>query len=184
MMNVIPKWAMVALIAMLAATSCKLKIDKDGITLELEKTRTAAAEREAEYQTERAVAAAQLAAASEAVIETQNTWTTAMAEERNRTDETIRALQRNADGLRERLRLANQTGRAVAAVAGHDAGPSTASAAPRRDVEPVVPGAPGVDLVTEALRADTIRVELMACYEQYDRVRNSIIELNSEIVPQ
>ena len=184
MIDAIPKWLLAAAVATLAATSCKLKIDKDGITLELEKTRTIAAEREAEYQVERARAAVQLAAAANAVSETQVAWTAAMHDERAKTNETIRHLHRTADDLRLRLRSAEEARRAYAAVAREGAGSTADEEAARRSAAAVVPGEAGVDFVSEALRADIIRVELMACYADYDRVRDSLLKLNSEIVPQ
>ena len=44
----IPRWVYAALIAMLAATSCKFKWDKDGLALEVEKHKVAAAQLEAQ----------------------------------------------------------------------------------------------------------------------------------------
>ena len=184
MIDAIPKWLLAAAVATLAATSCKLKIDKDGITLELEKTRTIAAEREAEYQVERARAAVQLAAAANAVSETQVAWTAAMHDERAKTNETIRHLHRTADDLRRRLRSAEEARRAYAAAARENTGAAADAETAERSVAAVVPGETGIDLVSEALRADTIRVNLIACYEDYDRVRDALIRLNSEIVPQ
>ncbi len=178
MISMIPRWSLVFAIAVLTATTVKLSLDKHGLQVELEQTRTAAAEREAEYQAERARAAAQLAEASEAVIETQNKWTAAIAEERTRTDETIRTLQRRADDLRQRLRNATQAGGPTATIAAADPGAATDAATASGSAGAVVSGAPGIDLVTEALRADTIRVELIACYRNYEDVRTALAALN------
>lgn len=184
MIDVIPKWALAALVVALSVTTCKINHDKQSVTVELEKTRTAAAEREAEYQVERAKTAAQLASANEAVSELQTAWTTTMHDERNRTDETIRHLHRTADDLRLRLRSAEEVRRATVTVAHESAGAASDEETSRRSAAAVVPGEAGVDFVSEALRADTIRVELMACYADYDRVRDALIRFNSEIVPQ
>ena len=50
LLALIPRWVYAALIAMLAATSCKFKWDKDGLALEVEKHKVAAAQLEASQQ--------------------------------------------------------------------------------------------------------------------------------------
>ena len=184
MIDAIPKWALAALLAAFAVTSCKFQIDKNNLEREILEIRAAADEREAQYQKQRTLAAEKLAAATVAVVETQNHWVAAIAEERNRTDETIRHLHRTADNLRRRLRSAEEVRRATVTVAHESAGAASDEETSRRSAESVVPDAAGIDLVSEALRADTIRVELMACYADYDRVRDALIRFNSEIVPQ
>ncbi len=184
MIDAIPKWALAALLAAFAVTSCKFQIDKNNLEREILEIRAAADEREAQYQKQRTLAAEKLAAATVAVVETQNHWAAAIAEERNRTDETIRDLQRHADDLRRRLRSAEEARRAYAAAARENTGAAADAETAERSVAAVVPGETGIDLVSEALRADTIRVNLIACYEDYDRVRDALIRLNSEIVPQ
>ncbi len=46
MLNLVPKWAWAALVATLAATSCKLKWDNSGLSLEIEKGKTYVAQLE------------------------------------------------------------------------------------------------------------------------------------------
>lgn len=184
MIDAIPKWVLAALLAAFAVTSCKFQLDKNNLEREVLEIRAAADEREAQYQKQRALAAEKLAAATEEVVETQNHWAEAIAEERNRTDETIRDLQRHADDLRRRLRSAEEARRAYAAAAREGAGATTDAEAAERGVAAVVPGETGIDLVSEALRADTIRVNLIACYADYESVRQGLIRLQAEIVPQ
>jgi len=49
--DLIPKWVWVALVATLSATSCKLKLDNTGLTLEIEKHATKIAQLKTDIQT-------------------------------------------------------------------------------------------------------------------------------------
>jgi hypothetical protein len=61
LLDLIPKWVWVALVAALSATSCKLKLDNTGLTLEIEKHATKIAQLETSIQVANADAARQSA---------------------------------------------------------------------------------------------------------------------------
>lgn len=161
----IPRWAYAALIAMLAATSCKFKWDKDGLALEVEKHKVAAAQLEAQQQAALAQATAKardteqaLVAKVETIQETTHAQLTALAAQR--------------DDLRRRLRQATATRPA-------DSLPtSTTVATPAQATagsdSPELSGQAGYDLVSEAYRADVIRFQLASCERQYDAARDAL----------
>jgi hypothetical protein len=178
MLDFIPKWAMAALLAMLAATSCKLKFDKDGLSLEVEKHQTEIAMLTAQYATERATASEAFAEATEKARVAERAIVTAVADERKMADERVKAVQLAAADLRNRLRYSAKEARTVAASV------SVPSAPPR--VEAFAEGSHGAELredaiflVGEAERADTIRVELNTCYASYEKARQVLNELIS-----
>lgn len=178
MLDLMPKWVMAALLAMLAATSCKLKLDKDGLSLEIEKHKTNIATMTAQYEGEMAAAAEAYAEEVEKARAAERAIVTAVADERKKADERVKAVQLAAADLRDRLRYASYQARAVAASV------SVPSEPPR--VEAFAEGSHGAELredaiflVGEAERADTIRVELNTCYASYEKARQVLNELIS-----
>lgn len=178
MLDFVPKWVMAALLAMLAATSCKLKLDKDGLSFEVEKHKTNIATLTAQYEGERAAAAEAHAEEVEKARTAERKLVAAVADERKKADERVKVVQLAAADLRKRLRYAAEEPRAVAASV------SIPSEPPR--VEAFAPGSHGAELredaiflVGEAERADTIRVELNTCYASYEKARQVLNELIS-----
>lgn len=178
MLNVIPKWVLAALLSILAATSCKLKLDKDGLSLEVEKHKTSIATLTAQYETERTTAAEAYADAVDKAWETERTLTAELNLERNKADERVKAVQLAAADLTRRLRNQSNEARAVA---------TTISApSPVATIEAFATGSLGdelredaIFLVGEAERADTIREELIGCYASYEKAQQALEKLRS-----
>lgn len=162
----VPRWVYAALIAMLAATSCKFKWDANGLALEVEKHKVAAAQLEAQQQSALAVATAQARETEQALVATVET----IQEESHAQ---ISALAAQRDDLRRRLRAAT---REVAAASSVPASASIATAAQvaAGSDSTVVFGQAGYDLVSEAYRADTIRLQLASCERQYEAAREAL----------
>lgn len=163
LLGLIPRWVYAALVAMLAATSCKFKLDKDGLSLEVEKHKVAAAQLEAQQQAALAQATAKARDTEQALVARVET-----IQEENNAQLTALAAQR--DDLRRRLRAAATATRAADSVPASAITAATAQAAAGSD-SAELPGPLGFDLVSEAYRADTIRLQLAACERQYDAAR-------------
>ena len=166
LLSLIPRWVYAALIAMLAATSCKFKWDANGLALEIEKHKVAASQLEASQQAALAQATAKARDTERALVAQVET----IQEESNAQ---ITALARQRDDLRQRLRAA-----ATAAVTARSlSGPSNvaAIAAPTAGSDlTVISGEAGYDLVSEAYRADQIRIQLATCERQYEAAREAL----------
>lgn len=166
LLSLIPRWVYAALIAMLAATSCKFKLDKDGLTLEVEKHKVAAAQLEASQQAALAKATAKARNTEQALVAKVET----IQEESNAQ---ITALARQRDDLRQRLRAA-----ATAAVTARSlSGPASVAAiaeTPAGGDRAELFGQAGFDAVSEAYRADTIRLQLATCERQYEAARDAL----------
>ena len=165
----IPSWAYAAIIATLAATSCKLKIDLGSVQLELEKTKVV-------YEQERAHQATVLAQAQQRARQAEQSLVETTVKVREETHAQLAANTAAADDLRRRLRIA-QANAATATLVSSTA----ASAAPA--TAPVVAGAVlldgvGDELVSLALRADEIRADAQACRRQYDAARAGLEALS------
>ncbi len=176
-LSLVPRWVWAALVAALAATSCKLTIDLGSVKLELEKAKVAMAEQEAAYESARANAAETLAAAQARARQAEQDTIKVAATIREESNAQILAANAVADSLRERVRNA----RAEAFTRTYSAAvmprSTTVAAAPETPVvsdEPVVLGTIGEQDVDEAERAETIRVELLGCYRQYDEARSRL----------
>ncbi|WP_461161531.1 hypothetical protein [Simplicispira piscis] len=166
LLSLIPRWVYAALIAMLAATSCKFKLDKDGLTLEVEKHKVAAAQLEASQQAALAQATAKARDTEQALVAKVET----IQEESNAQ---ITALARQRDDLRQRLRAAATaavTARSLSGPASVAAIAATAAGSDRAELS----GPAGYDLVSEAHRADTIRLQLATCERQYEAARDAL----------
>lgn len=178
LLSAVPRWVWVALVAALSATSCKLKHDKDGLSIELEKTRVVLEQERADYAAARA-AALEIHAATVTKYRTKEQELQAAANQaRRERDAQVAAARRTAADLRERLFSAFE----IPAGPDHPASYTLASVAGPR---PFAPGSFGAflrdeaedaarHLIDEAERADTIRIELMRCYDQYDQARETL----------
>lgn len=71
-LNLVPRWVWMALVAALAATSCKLTVDLGAVKFELEKSKVAAAQMETAIAVANTEAAKRSAALSTAVLKAQN----------------------------------------------------------------------------------------------------------------
>lgn len=162
----IPRWVYAALIAMLAATSCKFKLDKDGLSLEVEKHKVAAAQLEAQQQAALAQATAKARDTEQALVAKVET-----IQEESHAQITALAAQR--DDLRKRLRAAATAARAADSVPTSAAVATTAQATAGSD-SPELSGQAGYDLVSEAYRADVIRLQLATCERQYEAAREAL----------
>lgn len=162
----IPRWVYAALIAMLAATSCKFKWDKDGLALEVEKHKVAAAQLEAQQQAALAQATAKARDTEQALVAKVET----IQEESNAQ---LTALAAQRDDLRRRLRAAAT---ATVTARGLPAPAYTAAIAktPAGSDRPEFSGQAGFDLVSEAYRADQIRIQLATCERQYEAARDAL----------
>lgn len=164
--NLIPKWVLAALLALLSATSCKLKYDKDGLALEIEKHKVAALELENKQKT-------MLAQAYEDSRKKEATLAAKVTTLQEEKDVQVTALTRQRDDLRKRLyAAARQAGTDAVEVSASVARPSASEAVQRSDGTQLL-GTLGYDLVTEAFRADTIRLQLEYCERQYKEVEDA-----------
>ena len=121
----------------------------------------------------RAETAIAVEAASASVRKTEQGLNQSSATTRKETNEAIRNLTVQRDSLLRRLLNAEANGASSAplpkASAATDAG-GVAQASPRTEFL----GKIGSEDVEEALRADTIRLQLVACYRQYNEVRKAL----------
>ena len=162
----IPRWVYAALIAMLAATSCKFKLDKDGLSLEVEKHKVAAAQLEASQQAALAQATAKARDTERALVAQVET----IQEESNAQ---ITALAAQRDDLRRRLRH-QQANAATARLVSGTASVATAAEAAAGSDRAELFGQAGFDAVSEAYRADQIRLQLATCERQYEAARDAL----------
>lgn len=166
LLALIPRWVYAALIAMLAATSCKFKLDKDGLSLEVEKHKVAAAQLEASQQAALAQATAKARDTERALVAQVET-----IQEESHAQLTTLAAQR--DALRQRLRH-EQANAATARLLSRPASVATAAKAAAGSDRPELSGQAGFDAVSEAYRADTIRLQLATCERQYEAARGAL----------
>lgn len=165
LLALVPRWVYAALIAMLAATSCKFKLDKDGLSLEVEKHKVAAAQLEARQQAALAVATAQ-------ARETEQALAAKVEEIQETSHAQITALARQRDDLRQRLRAAATATRSPGVPTTAITAAFAEAAAGGDGTE--LSGQAGIDLVSEAYRADTIRLQLATCERQYEAAREAL----------
>lgn len=162
----IPRWAYAALIAMLAATSCKFKWDKDGLALEVEKHKVAAAQLEASQQ-------AALAQATAKARDTEQALVAKVETIQEESHAQLTALARQRDDLRQRLRHEQANAATARLVSSTATVAATAEAAAGSD-RPEFSYELGDRLISEAERGDKIRISLLACYKQYDAAREAL----------
>lgn len=159
-------WVTVAAFVALSAITVKLKIDKDGLTLEVQKAKT-------ELASVRQKSAEHVAQVTQDFRQREAGLNQKIATQKETADETIASLRSRADALVVSLRNAKRERDSAPAV------PTASAVAP--DVQavaggdgPLVPAEIGEPDVAEALRADTIRVELLRCYAQYDAAAEAL----------
>lgn len=158
----VPSWAYAAIIATLAATSCKLKIDLGSVQLELEKTKVV-------HEQERANQLAVLAQAQQRFRQSEQNLVEATVQIREETHAQLAANTAAADDLRRRLRIA-QANAATAALVSSAAAPAAPAAAPI-ELGAQLPDGVGDDLISLAERANEIRADAQACRRQYNAAR-------------
>ena len=162
----IPRWVYAALVAILAATSCKFKWDKDGLALEVEKHKVAAAQLEAQQQ-------AALAQANAKARDTERALVAQVETIQEESNAQITAIARQRDDLRQRLRAA-ATATVTARSLSGPASVATIAAPAAGSDRAEFSGSLGFDLVSEAYRADQIRIQLATCERQYEAAREAL----------
>ena len=165
-LSLIPRWVYAALIAMLAATSCKFKWDKDGLALEVEKHKVAAAQLEAQQQ-------AALAQATAKARDTEQALVAKVETIKEESHAQLTALARQRDALRQRLRH-EQANAATARLVSSTASVATVAEAPAGGDRAEFSYELGDRLISEAERADRVRLQLATCERQYEAAREAL----------
>jgi len=128
---------------------------------------------QAAWADERAIAAEKLVQATAKNRETEQQLT-AQAEKADHEKQTqIAAVSARADDLRRRLRNAEANAATARLLPGAGADSGATEAAGVGDWA-VIPGSLGYDLVSEAERADTVRLQLASCEASYERARGAL----------
>ena len=167
-----------AYLAMAVAALLSVALVSTGFLLVKEKlshaTTTSTLEKErAGWQGERAIAAEALAQATAKNRETEQQLT-AQAEKADHEKQTqIAAVSARADDLRKRLRNAEASAATARLVSKASAVASTSEVA-GVDHFPVIFGPLGEQLVSEAERADRVRLQLASCEASYERARDAL----------
>lgn len=154
------------------------------VTLQLQKeraahieTRMVAAEREAMYAEQVSLSEQAYAAAVWQARETEQELRAAATQLEEKKDAEIRSANARADNLFRRLRASE-----AARSANTPAPSEPAPAPPAPAFEPGSFGAefpgPSGDLVSEALRAEAIKLSLLQCYDLYDRALDALLRLS------
>lgn len=167
-LDLIPRSAMAALIAILVVTSLKLHWDKNGLIVDVQVGKTQIAQLKEAHAATVATAATQLAANEKYHRAQEQTLQATFDEERKKSYETHTRVAAERDALLVRLQSAadsNPTFRL--------SGPSAASygqatgSSDKPQLSDTLTG-----LVDEAARAEEIREALLGCYRKYDNVRD------------
>lgn len=168
-------------VAVLATTA--LAVDRMRLANDLADLKATMAQQEAAWAQERIEQQMRLSEATRLVNQAQVDLQTAIDTERKLAREQVSAARSAADDLRRRLRDAQvaATSAAVSGPAGDPPSPGSSAVVSDRAV---VSESVGVDLVSEAERAEVIRIALIQCYADYESVRQGLIRLQAEIVPQ
>ncbi len=167
-----------AYLAMAVAALLSVALVSTGFLLVKEKlshaTTTSTLEKErAGWQGERAIAAEALVQATAKNRETEQQLT-AQAEKADHEKQTqIAAVSARADDLRKRLRNAEASAATARLVSKASAVASTSEVA-GVDHFPVIFGPLGEQLVSEAERADRVRLQLASCEASYERARGAL----------
>ena len=167
-----------AYLAMAVAALLSVALVSTGFLLVKEKlshaTTTSTLEKErAGWQGERAIAAEALVQATAKNRETEQQLT-AQAEKAEHEKQTqIAAVSARADDLRKRLRNAEASAATARLVSKASAVASTSEVA-GVDHFPVIFGPLGEQLVSEAERADRVRLQLASCEASYERARGAL----------
>ena len=150
-----------------------------GVLLLVQTGRLHKAERRADtaeltLSNDRAAAAYQLAQATAKARETEQTLSAKAAKTEGEKNAQIADLSVRAAALTRRLRAAAATNRLVSATG---AAPAHAEAQ-CGDYVPRFSEQVGANLVAEAERGETVRIALIACYRQYEAVRDALSALS------
>lgn len=137
----------------------------------LHSTETDLAKAEATLAQERAVSAANLAQAQQDLRTAEAKLTASATRARKEKHEAVRSLTNQRDILLDRLRIAEANARAGVSGATPNSGDGQATG---DDNGAELPGSIGEEDVREATRADEIRLNLLACYKQYEEVRKAL----------
>lgn len=123
-----------------------------------------------EWSGERAAAAAALAAKAAQARATEQTLQAVADQTRKEKQDEITALAAHRDALLKRLRSLQSSGTRLP---GTSPATSTGTVAAGSD-DTRIPAEIGEQDVEEAMRADTIRISLLACYRQYAAARKAL----------
>ena len=169
LLSLVPRWVWAALVAALAATSCKLTVDLGAVKLELEKAKVA-------HEQERAEAATRLAQEQQRYRDADRAIQATANAIREETHAQVIVARADADALRQRLRIAQANAATAALVSSTTAPASIGPAAV--EVGAVIPAGVGDDLVSLAQRAEELRADAIACRRQYEDARNRLEALS------
>ena len=167
-----------AYLAMAVAALLSVALVSTGFLLVKEKlshaTTTSTLEKErAGWQGERAIAAEALAQATAKNRETEQQLTAQSEKAEHEKQTQIAAVSARADDLRRRLRNTEASAATARLLPGAGADSGATEAAGVGDWA-VIPGSLGYDLVSEAERADTVRLQLASCEASYERARGAL----------
>lgn len=171
--DLIPKWLLAAIVVALSATSCKLHWDKSGLVVDIEKARTSIAQLKQEHSDTVAKAAEVFAATEQANREKEQSLQLAINDQRKKTNEKSIELAALRDSLRVRYANTAATGPNPTPASPSGSATGVAEATRVQDLTelPIPIRNIAGDLIEEAYRADEIRVELLGCYQAYDRAK-------------
>lgn len=137
-----------------------------GVQLQLARVNIQAAD-------ERAASAAKLADAQGKLRQIEQNLNTTAFEIRKESNEKVQSLVAQRDALLRRVRLAEAGAATSALVSRITTDPGNRETL-SGDTQSELLGSLGTADVEEAVRAEIIRTELLACYKQYDSVRKSL----------
>lgn len=178
LLEIIPRWAWLMLVACLAFACWRLDARGDAAQLELERTRVTLADTKAQHAGERESAARRLVRIVDSFREAESHLAAMAAATKKAADDEVHTARADARSLRQRL-LAAETAlkHATAGGSAETPGATGNGAFARGSVGALIPGQ-AVELVGEAERAERIRIALMGCYRQYDEARDTLLHLN------
>ena len=156
--------AVLLVLQTLALHKAERRADKSEVAL--------SAEREA-WAEERTKAATALAAATTQARAKEQALTAAAHQSEEIKNAEIATLAARAADLRRRLRNAEASAATARLLPGAAAASAAGQVAGERD-RPELSGSLGYDVVSEAERGDTIRLQLAACERQYDAAREAM----------
>jgi 2-methylaconitate cis-trans-isomerase PrpF len=143
-------------------------------TWRLQQEREAHAITKLEFETLRAESAQRIADAEAAARAAESKLRSSTHQIREKTNAQVRDLAVERDALAQRLRVAEaRLAAASGAVSGSPGAPADGASASGGDGAEL-PAPIGAADVDEAYRADVIRLNLLACYEQYEQARKTL----------
>ena len=166
MFSQLKTFGFVAVLAALGSLCVVQTAKLHGVRLELAEHLTRATE-------ERAASAAKLADAQGKMRQTEQKLHTTASEIRKESNEKVQSLTAQRNDLLRRVRLAEARA-ATNSIVSRTTADSGARETLPGDSQPEFLGSLGTADVEEAGRAEIIRTQLLACYKQYDSVRESL----------